>query len=53
MNKPKIALLIDLASLRISCEGFKKLAEKISADFEIVNCNLQLCREEKQTSMNT
>ncbi|HHU43481.1 MAG: NYN domain-containing protein [Bacillota bacterium] len=38
MNKPKIALLIDLASLRISCEGFKKLAEKISADFEIVNC---------------
>ena len=38
MNKPKIALLVDLASLRISCEGFKKLAERIEAEFEIVNC---------------
>lgn len=37
MNKPKIAILIDLASLRISCEGFKKLAEKIEEQFEIVN----------------
>lgn len=37
MNKPKIAILIDLASLRITCEGFKKLAEKIETQFDIVN----------------
>lgn len=37
MNKPKIALLIDLASLRVSCEGFKKLFSEIEEDFEIVN----------------
>lgn len=38
MNKPKIAVLIDLASLRITCEGFKKLAERMETQFEIVNC---------------
>ncbi len=37
MNKPKIALLIDLASLRVSCEGFKKLAEEIGAKYDIVS----------------
>ena len=37
MNKPKIAVLIDLASLRISCEGFKKLAERLEQQFEISN----------------
>lgn len=37
MNKPKIAILIDLASLRITCEGFKKLAEKMEEQFEIAN----------------
>lgn len=35
-NKPKIALLIDLSSLRISCEGFKKLAAEIEEIYEIV-----------------
>ena len=37
MRKPKIALLIDLASLRISCDGFKKLAAEIEREYEIVN----------------
>lgn len=37
MKKPKIALLIDLASLRVSCEGFKKLAAEIEENYEIVN----------------
>ncbi len=37
MKKPKIALLIDLSSLRVSCEGFKKLAEEIEQTYEIVN----------------
>lgn len=37
MKKPKIALLIDLASLRVSCEGFKKLTAEIEENYEIVN----------------
>lgn len=37
MKKPKIALLIDLASLRISCEGFKKLAAEIEREYDIVS----------------
>ena len=37
MKKPKIALLIDLASLRVSCEGFKKLTAEIEETYEIVN----------------
>lgn len=36
MNKPKLAILADIASLRISCEGFKALAERLEADYEIV-----------------
>jgi uncharacterized LabA/DUF88 family protein len=35
MNKPKIVLLIDLASLKISCEGFKKLITEIEQNFEV------------------
>lgn len=38
MNKPKIAILVDLASLRITCEGFQKLAVEIEKKFEIVHC---------------
>ncbi len=37
MKKPKIALLIDLASLRVSCDGFKKLFAEIEYNFDIVN----------------
>ena len=37
MKKPKIALLIDLSSLRVSCEGFKKLTAEIEEKYEIVN----------------
>lgn len=37
MKKPKIALLIDLSSLRVSCEGFKKLTAEIEENYEIVN----------------
>ncbi len=35
MSKPKIALLIDLGSLKISCDGFQKLAAEIEKDYEI------------------
>lgn len=35
MNKPKIALLIDLASLKVSCEGFKKLLAEIEEEYEV------------------
>ena len=35
MNKPKIALLIDLGSLKVSCEGYQKLAAEIENDYEI------------------
>jgi uncharacterized LabA/DUF88 family protein len=38
MSKQKIALLIDLASLRVTCDGFRKLTEEVEAKgFEIVN----------------
>ena len=36
MNRPKIALLIDLASLKVTCEGFKKLYNEISEVYDIV-----------------
>lgn len=35
MNKPKIALLIDLSSLKVSCEGFKKLLAEIEDKYEV------------------
>ena len=35
MNKPKIALLIDLASLKVSCDGFKKLVAEIESEYDI------------------
>ncbi len=35
MNKPKIALLIDLASLKVSCEGFKKLLAEIEEEYDV------------------
>ncbi|MBO4539171.1 MAG: hypothetical protein J5781_02760, partial [Clostridia bacterium] len=35
MNKPKIALLIDLGSLKVSCEGYQKLAAEIENSYEI------------------
>lgn len=38
MNKPKLAMLIDIASLKITCEGFKKLIKTIEKDFEVVYC---------------
>lgn len=35
MNKPKIALLIDLASLKVSCNGFKQLLAEIEEKYEV------------------
>jgi hypothetical protein len=35
MNKPKIVLLIDLASLKVSCEGFKKLIAEVEVKYEV------------------
>lgn len=37
MDKPKIAILMDLASLRISCEGFQKLMNKLEEQFNVVS----------------
>lgn len=37
MNKPKIALLIDLGSLRISCEGYQKLEADIAKTYDIAS----------------
>lgn len=34
-NKPKIAILADLSSLAITCEGFKLLLANIERDFEV------------------
>lgn len=38
MSKPKMAILADIASCKISCEGFKMLLEKIETRFEVVYC---------------
>ncbi len=38
MNKPKLAILADIAWLKITCEGFQKLMEGIERDFEVVYC---------------
>lgn len=35
MSKPKIALLIDLGSLKVSCDGYQKLANEIEKNYEI------------------
>ena len=35
MSKPKIALLIDLGSLKVSCDGYQKLAAEIEKEYEI------------------
>ena len=35
MSKPKIALLIDLGSLKVSCDGYQKLAAEIEKEYEL------------------
>ncbi|MDR0696740.1 MAG: NYN domain-containing protein [Christensenellaceae bacterium] len=37
-TKPKMVILADIASLRITCVGFQALVEEISKDFDVVAC---------------
>ncbi|MDR0751150.1 MAG: NYN domain-containing protein [Christensenellaceae bacterium] len=37
-HKPRMVILADIASLKITCEGFKSLVEEISKDFDVVDC---------------
>ena len=38
MNKPKMIILADIASLRVTCAGFKKIVQNLEAKFEVVTC---------------
>lgn len=38
MSKPKIIILADIASLRVSCAGFKQIVNTLEAKFEVVTC---------------
>lgn len=36
MSKPKMALLVDLGSLKVSCDGFRKLLDEIESKYDVV-----------------
>jgi len=38
MNKPKMIILADIASLRVTCVGFKQIVKNLEAKYEIVTC---------------
>ena len=38
MNKPKMIVLADIASLRVTCNGFKQIVKNLEAKYEIVTC---------------
>lgn len=38
MNKPKIIVLADIASLRVTCNGFKDIVKGLETKFEVVAC---------------
>lgn len=38
MNKPKMIILADIASLKITCNGFKQIVKNLEAKFEVVTC---------------
>lgn len=38
MNKPKMIILADIASLRVSCVGFKQIVKSLESKFEVVTC---------------
>lgn len=38
MNKPKMIILADIASLKVTCVGFKQIVKNLEAKYEIVTC---------------
>lgn len=38
MNKPKMIILADIASLRVSCVGFKQIVADLEEKFDVVTC---------------
>lgn len=38
MDKPKMIILADIASLRVTCVGFKQIVANLESKFEIVAC---------------
>ncbi len=39
MNKPKMIILADIASLKVTCAGFKQIVKNLESKFEIVTVN--------------
>jgi uncharacterized LabA/DUF88 family protein len=52
MNKPKLAILADIASLKITCEGFQKLMATIEKDFEVVYCKFYSYVDKRNRDFN-
>ncbi|MBO5773562.1 MAG: NYN domain-containing protein [Clostridia bacterium] len=38
MNKPKMIILADIASLRVTCAGFKQIVKNLEAKYDVVTC---------------
>ncbi len=38
MNKPKMIILADIGSLKVTCAGFKQIVSNLEAKFEVVTC---------------
>ena len=38
MNKPKMIILADIGSLKVTCNGFKQIVKNLEAKFEVVTC---------------
>ncbi len=38
MNKPKMIILADIASLRVTCAGFKQIVKNLESKYDVVSC---------------
>jgi Protein of unknown function DUF88. len=38
MNKPKLIILADIASLKVTCNGFKQIVKSLETRFDVVAC---------------
>ena len=38
MNKPKMIILADIGSLKVTCVGFQQIVKNLEAKFEVVSC---------------
>lgn len=38
MNKPKMIILADIASLKVTCAGFKQIVKSLEPKFDVVTC---------------